>query len=92
MLLIDLSSADTADTIDQSLTDGAKRQARLSCVCFLDPGQVVTINNVKKTGQGGMLSWLIGNGLLVKENYNAIAMYFNSFHGLSVICDVFKNG
>ena len=33
-----------------------------------------------------MLSWYIGNGLLVKENYNAIAMYFNSFHGLSVIC------
>jgi len=33
-----------------------------------------------------MLSWLIGNGLLVKENYNAIAMYFNSLHGLSVIC------
>ena len=33
-----------------------------------------------------MLSWLIGNGLLVKENYNTIAMYFNSFHRLSVIC------
>ena len=32
------------------------------------------------------LSWLIGIGLLVKENYNAIAMYFNSFHRLSVIC------
>ena len=33
-----------------------------------------------------MLSWFIGNGLLVKENYNAIAMYVNSFHGLSAIC------
>ena len=33
-----------------------------------------------------MLSWLIGNGLLVEENYNAIAMYLNSFHRLSVIC------
>ena len=32
-----------------------------------------------------MLSWSIGNGLLVKENYNAIATYFNSFHGLSLI-------
>ena len=32
-----------------------------------------------------MLSWLIGNGLLVKENYNVIAMYFNPFRGLSVI-------
>ena len=52
MLLIDLSSADTADTIDQSLTDGAKRQARLSCVCFLDPGQVVTINNVEENRAG----------------------------------------
>ena len=33
-----------------------------------------------------MLSWWNRNGLLVMENYNAIAMYFNSFHGLSVIC------
>ena len=33
-----------------------------------------------------MLSLLIGNGLLVKENYNAMAMYFNSFHRLSVTC------
>ena len=29
---IDLSLADTADTIDQSLTDRAKRQVRLICV------------------------------------------------------------
>ena len=48
MLLIDLSLADTADTIDQSLTDRAKRQVRLTCVCLLDPGQVVTINNVEE--------------------------------------------
>ena len=27
-----------------------------------------------------MLSWLIGNGLLVKENHSTIAVYFNSFH------------
>ena len=33
-----------------------------------------------------MLSLSIGNGLLVKENYSAIAMYFNSFHRLSMIC------
>ena len=48
MLLIDLSLADTADTIDQSLTDRAKRQLRLTCVCFLDPDQVVTITNVEE--------------------------------------------
>jgi len=52
MLLIDLSLADTADTIDQSLTDGANRQVRLTCVCFLVPGQVVTINNVKENRAG----------------------------------------
>ena len=52
MLLIDLSLADTADTIDQSLTDKAKRQVRLTCVCFLDPGQVVTINNVEENRAG----------------------------------------
>ena len=52
MLLIDLSLADTADTIDQSLTDRAKRQVRLTCVCFLDPGQVVTINNVEENVAG----------------------------------------
>ena len=33
-----------------------------------------------------MLSWLMGNGLLVNENYNAIVMYFNSFHRLSMMC------
>ena len=48
MLLIDLSLADTADTIDQSLTDRAKRQVSLTCACFLDPGQVLTINNVEE--------------------------------------------
>ena len=52
MLLIDLSLADTADTSDQSLTDRAKRQVRLTCVCFLDPGQVVTINNVEENRAG----------------------------------------
>ena len=52
MLLIDLSLADTADTIDQSLTDRAKKQVRLTCVCFLDPGQVVTINNVEENRTG----------------------------------------
>ena len=52
MLLIDLSLADRADTIDQSLTDKAKRQVRLTCVCFLDPGQVVTINNVEENRAG----------------------------------------
>ena len=36
---IDLSLADTADTIDQPLTDRAKRQVRFICACFLDPGQ-----------------------------------------------------
>ena len=86
MLLIDLSLTDTADTIDQSLTDRAKRQVRLICVCFLDPGQVVTIKNVEENRQGGMFSWLIGNGLLVKENDITIAMHFNFFLRLSVIC------
>ena len=57
MLLIDLSLADTADTIDQSLTDRAKRQVKLTCVCFLDPGQLVTLTTLRKTGQGAMLSW-----------------------------------
>jgi len=52
MLLIDLSLADTADTIDQSLTDRAKRQVRLICVCFLDSGQVVTNNNVEENRAG----------------------------------------
>ena len=52
MLLIDLSLADTADTIDQSLTGGAKRQVSLTCVCFLVPGQVVTINNVEENRAG----------------------------------------
>ena len=33
-----------------------------------------------------MLSWWIRNGLIVKENYNAIAMYFTSVHRLSVNC------
>ena len=37
-----------ADTIDQSLTDRAKRQVRLNCICFIDPGKVVTINNVEE--------------------------------------------
>ena len=35
-------------------------------------------------GQGGILGWLIGNGLLVKESFNTIAMYLNSFHRLSM--------
>ena len=53
MLLIDLSLAGTADTIDQSLTDRAKRQVRLIYVLvFLDPGQVVTINNVEENRAG----------------------------------------
>ena len=52
MLLIDLSLADTADTIDQPLTDRAKREVRLVCVCFLDPGQVVTTNNVEENRAG----------------------------------------
>jgi len=52
MLLIDSSLVDTADTIDQSLTDRAKRQVRLICVCFLDPGQVVTNNNVEENRAG----------------------------------------
>ena len=71
MLLIDLSLVDTVDTIDQSLTDRAKRLVRLTCVCFLDPGQVVTIHNVEE---------------------NRAERYVEFFHGLSVICDVFKNG
>ena len=49
---IDLSLTDTADTIDQSLTDRAKRQVRFICVCFLDPGQAVTINNVEGNRAG----------------------------------------
>ena len=52
MVLIDLSLADTADTIDQSLKDIAKRQVRLICVCFLDPGQVVINNNVEENRAG----------------------------------------
>ena len=49
MLLIDLSLADTADTIDQSLTDRAKRPVETYlCVCFLDLSQVVPINNVEE--------------------------------------------
>jgi len=52
MLLIDSSLVDTADTIDQSLTDRAKRQVRLICVCFLDPGQVVTNNKVEENRAG----------------------------------------
>jgi len=52
MLLIDLSLADTADTIEQSLADRAKTQVRLICVCFLDPGQVVTNNNVEENRAG----------------------------------------
>ena len=52
MLLFDLSLADTADTIDQSLTDRAKRQVRRICVCFLDPGQEVTNNNVEVNRAG----------------------------------------
>ena len=51
-MLIDLSLAGTADTIDQSLTDRAKRQVRLICVYFLEPGQVVTINNVEENRVG----------------------------------------
>ena len=46
--IIDLSLTDTADTIDQSLTDRAKKGETYLCVCFLDPGQVVTINNVEE--------------------------------------------
>ena len=60
MLLIDLSLADTADTIDQSLTDRAKRQVRLTSVCFLDPGQVVKVNNVEENRAGRyveLLDW-----------------------------------
>ena len=52
MLLIDLFLADTADTIDQSLTDRAKRQVRATCACFLDPGQVIAINNVEENRAG----------------------------------------
>ena len=53
MFLIDLSLADTADTIDQSLTDRAKRQVRLVYVfVFLDPGQVATMNNVEESRAG----------------------------------------
>ena len=69
MLLIDLSLADTADTIDQSLTDKAKRQVRLTCVGFLDPGQVVTINNVQENRAGRYVQlvdwkWPISTGKL----------------------------
>jgi len=52
MLVIDLSLADTVDIIDQSLTDRAKRQVKLTCVWFLDPGQVVTNNNVEESRAG----------------------------------------
>ena len=53
MFLIDLSLADTADTIDQSLTDRAKRQVRLVYVfVFLDPGQVATMNNAEESRAG----------------------------------------
>ena len=52
---IDLSLADTADTIDQSLTDRAKREVRLIYGFVFRPTQVVTINNVEEVGQGGIL-------------------------------------
>ena len=83
---IDLSLTDTADTIDQSLTDRAKRQVRLICVCFLDPDQVVAINNVEENKAGRyveLVDWKRPNS---KGKLNAIAMYFTSFHRLSVIC------
>ena len=87
MLLIDLSLADTADTIDQPLTDRAKREVRLIYVfCFLDPGQVVAINNVEENRAGRYVELVDWKWPTSIENYNAIAMYFNSFHILSVIC------
>ena len=74
MLFIDLSLADTADTIDQSLTDRAKRQVRLTCVCFLDPGQVVTINNVEENRAGRYVElvdwkWPTSKGELYCHSY-----------------------
>ena len=55
------------------------------CVCFLDPGQIVTISNVEENRAGRYVELVDWKWTTNKGNYNIIAMYFNPFHRLSVI-------